>query len=1188
MKTLKRTLAFILVMTMVLSLGEGMAFASEADDPAEASQPEQTDAVLPASEGGEQAVPPAEEQTVPPAEEETTPPTEEEAAPPTEEQTTPPAEEQTTPPAEEETEPPIEEEAAPPTEGTEQPPAHATASPEPSVEPTASPEPSAEPSASPEPSVEPSASPEPSPEPEHKDWPWTEPGNTISSLMGGGTILATDSGTYISDGGLYLDETLLASVYASNLNLSDGWLYFSDGNLICRIPAGGGTVETVYDARSDVAQMYVMGQEIRYLAGGCLYSYDMTDGAVEQLEAVDGLVKFIPTPYGNLFFTGAVFNYTLWAGQTQLYSGITQCYTEGDWLIAVVGGETMQAALAPMFEGSFSLQSYSLHQDKLAGNGLSEEQQIANEQAYLESAEYAALQSGLEEYQNNGIATISTSQFLTAPLSANQQNIVMRAQQMSEVQWKCKVDRYAWGGDNASYVTSNSSKPVYKDGGMFKAGVTYKGVPYSWAVSTGYVGWDISLSDFLAAIQDANSIFYKDYSYNTRTAPYYGSDCSGFASYAWDLPYRCTCTSMLNFSEFISGSDLSVLQIGDVLNNPSSHVMLVTDIAYNADGGVVSVEITEQTPPKMRVTCYGEKISGKEYDYTGQLSFLSSYYLNGGYDIYRRSCSSRPSVSRPEDVVGSNLIDAPTMEVAPAGPNQASVTLKHATSGALIYYTTDNSNPTIESAPYVKPFTVSGSKVTIRAMVQVDGKNSFPMNEELVASQAPTLAVAGDLNSNGVFQYDSKYYVDNDVTNLTILADASATVYYTTDGSEPTVNSTHGAAGSITIPIADNMTIKAFTWVPGGIPSNAITFDIEKGVMHKITIKDSFGLIAPSTGIIDEGEIMVLNGASVTLKILKSTDTGVELDHIMVDGEDKGAPDQYTFETITANHTIEAVLKSTFSDVCSSWYVGSVAYCKAKNLFTGTSATKFSPNGDITRAMFITVLGRFAQPSIPLYGSSVSGKSWESVNYQLGVTRGEDINVRTGAGTDKSQVKDANGNVVQLGASGQYLKVFGTTYVSGVPWYNVQYNNAGSTGYVSGYYSSKLIVDACGFTDLQGDSNKSVTYAYGYAQWAYLNGIINGKSSTAFGAKSAISREDICVMLYNYLVNYYGRSVDTAARKTFADSDSISSYAKNAVNAMVNIGILQGDTANKIQPKAAATRAQVATMFMRLDQYMNG
>lgn len=51
-----------------------------------------------------------------------------------------------------------------------------------------------------------------------------------------------------------------------------------------------------------------------------------------------------------------------------------------------------------------------------------------------------------------------------------------------------------------------------------------------------------------------------------------------------------------------------------------------------------------------------------------------------------------------------------------------------------------------------------------------------------------------------------------------------------------------------------------------------------------------------------------------------------------------------------------------FNDVPeNAWYASSVDYAVEKNLFSGTSATTFDPNGTMTRGMFVTVLSRQAQ-----------------------------------------------------------------------------------------------------------------------------------------------------------------------------------------------------------------------------------
>ena len=1020
-------------------------------------------------------------------------------------------------------------------------------------------------------------------EAEHKQWPWTEPGNAISTILGGGRMLIAGDRLYYSEDGLWLDNggaVLLANVDAENLNLSGEYLYYTVNDTVYRMPSGGGTPESVYTADTYIWQMYVMGDELRMIIGGNAYSYDMAENVLEKLDSPENLKGLIPTRYGNLYLTGDVFDYTLWAEQDALLSGIDSCYPDGDWLVVVNTAGTWQTGLAALFDGAVSLGEYSLHQEGLVGTGLSEEQQLANEAEYLESEKYLKIQEAIGSAPaDGGIMTLSTSHVQTKTMTGNQQNIVLRAQQMAEVTWTPKKDRYAWGGNDPSYVSTKRARGIvlYSTDGtdcstsysIFKAGKTYKGIPYSQAVSTGYVGWDISIKEFLTAVNNPSSKFYSGYSTYSQTAPYYGSDCSGFVSWAWDLPYRCTCTSLLNFSKYI-GTDYTKLQIGDALNNPNSHVMLVTDLGYDSKGNIVSVEITEQTPYKMRVTCYGEAITGKTYD-TARLPLksLTSYYLANGYSIYRRSCSSRPNVTEPSDDAGLSYAASPTMTVKANGPASATVTLKHENKNAIIYYTTDGSTPSAKSVKtkiYKSSFTVTAA-TNIRAIASVPGyDNSFPLNETISQATKPKLGTTSD----AAFLDNGVYYVKSG-DKLTFTSSSGATIYYTTNGSTPTTSSSSVSSGGTTsIKVTSSITVKAFAVKSGCVPSAVVTFKVQPGKVHTITVNDPFGFIqiGDSTGALDGKKFSVLEGKSITCKI-KSV-SGYTLGAIKVDGKTVSTSSgSYVFSNVTKDHTITAEIKLPFTDVSgSAWYAGAVAFVNAQGLFNGTSSTTFSPSSSMTRAMFITVLGRFANP-----GSSIA--NWSG---KMGLTNGYDINVR-------SDTTTSSGRVTQLEAAGQYISILSTVSVGkdGGTWYQVKYG--GQTGYVRSTMPStgKVLVSVCNFNDLTG---ASVKYCNGYAQWAYLNGIISGVSDTKFNASGAISRQDICVILYNYLTKYRGMKVATG-NKTFSDSAKISSYAKTAVSAMANIGIVQGDNNGNFNPTYAATRAEVATMFMRLYEYLN-
>lgn len=61
--------------------------------------------------------------------------------------------------------------------------------------------------------------------------------------------------------------------------------------------------------------------------------------------------------------------------------------------------------------------------------------------------------------------------------------------------------------------------------------------------------------------------------------------------------------------------------------------------------------------------------------------------------------------------------------------------------------------------------------------------------------------------------------------------------------------------------------------------------------------------------------------------------------------------------------------KNPFSDVkTSDWFYDAVQYARANGFFSGTSVSTFTPDGTMTRGMFVTVLGRMAGVDASAYG----------------------------------------------------------------------------------------------------------------------------------------------------------------------------------------------------------------------------
>lgn len=196
-------------------------------------------------------------------------------------------------------------------------------------------------------------------------------------------------------------------------------------------------------------------------------------------------------------------------------------------------------------------------------------------------------------------------------VSQGQKNIVLRARQLTEIRWTPLYDRWQW-----NY------------GGVFSAGTTYTGVPYGQPVYTGYIGFDITLDEFAAAVRDPDSAFYSSYSWYNKIAPYYSMDCSAFVSYAWGLAERVSTSSLHEVADYVSDQSISALETGDCLNLSGVHAVLVTDVVRSSSGSVTSVEIMEATPNIAAATRYGSGGSRT-------LAQLQSRYFDSGYILYR-------------------------------------------------------------------------------------------------------------------------------------------------------------------------------------------------------------------------------------------------------------------------------------------------------------------------------------------------------------------------------------------------------------------------------------------------------------------------------------------------------------------------------------------------------------------------
>lgn len=127
---------------------------------------------------------------------------------------------------------------------------------------------------------------------------------------------------------------------------------------------------------------------------------------------------------------------------------------------------------------------------------------------------------------------------------------------------------------------------------------------------------------------------------------------------------------------------------------------------------------------------------------------------------------------------------------------------------------------------------------------------------------------------------------------------------------------------------------------------------------------------------------------------------------------------------------------------------------------------------------------------------------------------------------------------------------------------------------VSGYKASS-------FTDVKADA-----YYMGYVEWASQTGILSGTGAATYAPDSAISREQMAVVLANYArtIGYSLPRVHTET--TFADTTNISSWAKDSVKTMQMAGIIASKDANKFEPQSVTTRAEASATLRRFIERM--
>ena len=184
-----------------------------------------------------------------------------------------------------------------------------------------------------------------------------------------------------------------------------------------------------------------------------------------------------------------------------------------------------------------------------------------------------------------------------------------------------------------------------------------------------------------------------------------------------------------------------------------------------------------------------------------------------------------------------------------------------------------------------------------------------------------------------------------------------------------------------------------------------------------------------------------------------------------------------------------AVSVSAFSDVVpADWYYDAVDFAASNGLFSGTSATTFSPNMSMTRGMFVTVLGRLA-----------------AVPDTYGRTKSTPFSDVTQADYFFPYAMWANDNCIVTGVGNNAFNPNGA--ITREQMAAILFRYAERAGYDITYSSEKYNT----FADTASVSG----YAVNAMQWATARGIINGAGGN-LNPRDKATRAQVAQIFLNF------------------------------------------------------------------------
>ena len=544
---------------------------------------------------------------------------------------------------------------------------------------------------------------------------------------------------------------------------------------------------------------------------------------------------------------------------------------------------------------------------------------------------------------------------------------------------------------------------------------------------------------------------------------------------------------------------------------------------------------------------------------------------------------------------------------------------------AEIYYTTDGTAPTAASEKYTAPFKVTGSSETktIKAIAVLDGKSSTVSEHSITFKKASNPGKTDEI-TDGKYWMDVQFYradkdavsmgdyaLENNRRALVTVKNGTATIDVATnpiyrDGIVSGIGKIESTDKDVTLTVLDTNTNKeySFEYVESfQVKLNDLTkkfvnvkFTVPNTPMEKLypngvpaRLKLNFGGMTKandSASLKPNSKTASKGGSSDEAFGAEDKETGVKLE-----------AGKFVFNNgaeLKAAKLTEAKDKETAEKLLKK----QAEYIDLFEIKVMNGKTVATPSGTVK----ISIPVRKSETAVKLYRIIPADKKKSASAAELEFTRSKDgkyleLEVKE-LGQFAVVYAEADEEAPMDDRTEAPVAKESRTDISG-HWAESMIRNAMQKGIMTGVGNGDfapnaamtrgMLITALGRMEgvkagmYEGGSFADVKqedYFASFVAWAVAENIASGMSETVFAPNAEVTREQLAVFLYQY-AQKKGIAL-TGESKTFTDAEGISDWAKDAVAALTGAGLLNGRPDGSFNAKGKATRAEVATVLVRL------